>query len=51
MIRVGDELVKYLELHGFNVIHDTEIHDTDYTNSYADSKKTVEKYLEQYTSI
>ena len=51
MIRVGDELVKYLELHGFNVIHDTEIHDTDYTNSYADSKKTVEKYLEQYPSI
>lgn len=51
MIRVGDELVKYLELHGFNVIHDTEIHDTDYTNSYADSKKTVEKYLEEYPSI
>lgn len=51
MIRVGDELVKYLELHGFNVIHDTEIHDTDYPNSYANSRKTVEKYLEEYPSI
>lgn len=51
MVRVGDELVKYLELHGFNVIHDTEIHDTDYTNSYANSRKTVEKYLEEYPSI
>lgn len=51
MVRVGDELVKCLELHGFNVIHDTEIHDTDYTNSYANSRKTVEKYLEEYPSI
>ena len=30
MVRVGDELVKYLEKAGFVVIHDKAIHDTDY---------------------
>lgn len=51
MVRVGDEIVKYLELQGFNVIHDTEIHDTDYNKSYANSGKSVAKYLEEYPSI
>jgi stage II sporulation protein P len=51
MVRVGDELVKYLELAGFNVIHDTEIHDTDYNSSYDSSREVVEKYLEEYPSI
>lgn len=51
MVRVGDELVRYLESAGFNVIHDTEIHDDNYNSSYDSSRETVEKYLEEYPSI
>ena len=51
VVRVGDELALYLEKAGFTVIHDKEIHDTDYTKSYDSSRKTVEKYLEEYPSI
>lgn len=51
MVRVGDELVRYLEKAGFTVIHDTEIHDTDYNSSYDSSRESVEKYLEEYPSI
>jgi stage II sporulation protein P len=51
MVRVGDELVAYLEKAGFNVIHDREIHDTDYNSSYDSSREVVEKYLEEYPSI
>ncbi|MBQ7202618.1 MAG: stage II sporulation protein P [Eubacterium sp.] len=51
MVRVGDELVKYLEKAGFTVIHDRKIHDTDYNSSYDSSRETVEKYLEKYPSI
>lgn len=51
MVRVGDELVKYLELQGFNVIHDREIHDESYNDSYASSRKSIEKYLEEYPTI
>ena len=51
VVRVGDELVRELEKAGFKVIHDKRIHDTDYNSSYDDSRKSVEKYLEQYPSI
>lgn len=51
MVRVGDELVRYLEKAGFNVIHDTDIHDKDYNASYDSSRASMEKYLEQYPSI
>lgn len=51
MVRVGDELVKYLEKAGFNVIHDRKIHDTDYNASYDESRKVIEYYLEKYPSI
>lgn len=51
MVRVGDELVRYLEKAGFVVIHDTDIHDKDYNSSYDSSRKCIEKYLEQYPSI
>lgn len=51
MIRVGDELASYLEKHGFVVIHDTEIHDEEYNSAYDHSRRTVEKYLEEYPSI
>ena len=51
MIRVGDELTRYLEKHGFVVIHDTEIHDEEYNSAYDNSREVVEKYLEEYPSI
>lgn len=51
MVRVGDELVRYLEKAGFNVVHDTDIHDKSYNASYDTSRKCVEKYLEEYPSI
>ena len=51
MVRVGDELVKYLEKAGFVVIHDKAIHDTDYNSSYDSSRAVIEKYLEKYPSI
>lgn len=51
MVRVGDELCEYLRKMGFNVIHDTEIHDKNYTGAYASSRRTVEEYLEEYPTI
>lgn len=51
MVRVGDDLAKYLEKQGFNVIHDREIHDKDYNSSYDHSRVSIEKYLEQYPNI
>ena len=51
MVRVGDELVEYLEMQGFNVIHDTQIHDENYNGAYDSSRASIEKYLEEYPSI
>lgn len=51
MVRVGDELVKYLKMQGIGVIHDREIHDENYSGAYESSRKSVEKYLEEYPSI
>ncbi len=51
MVRVGDELCRYLEEMGFGVIHDTEIHDENYSGAYDSSRKSVEKYLEEYPTI
>lgn len=51
MVRVGMEIKEQLEKAGYSVIHDTEIHDTRYTGAYAHSRKSVEKYLEEYPSI
>ena len=51
MVRVGDDLVAYLEKAGFNVIHDRKIHDVDYNKSYDSSQEVVEYYLEKYPTI
>jgi len=51
MVRVGDELCRYLEEMGFGVIHDTEIHDENYSGAYDSSRKSIEKYLEEYPTI
>lgn len=51
MVRVGEELVSYLEKAGFVVLHDKTIHDTSYNAAYGSSKASVEKYLEEYPTI
>lgn len=51
MVRVGDELCEYLENMGIGVIHDTAIHDENYSGSYDSSRKSIEKYLEKYPTI
>lgn len=51
VVRVGDEIAHTLEQAGYTVIHDTVIHDTDYTGSYPHSRKTLEQYLEQYPNL
>lgn len=51
VVRVGDELCRYLELQGIGVIHDTEIHDSSYNASYDHSRQAVEHYLEEYPTI
>lgn len=51
MVRVGDDLCKYLNDMGINTIHDTQIHDENYTGAYKHSRKSVLKYLEQYPTI
>ncbi len=51
MVRVGDDLCKYLNANGINTIHDTEIHDENYTGAYKHSRKSVLKYLEEYPTI
>ena len=51
MVRVGDELVAYLEKAGFHVVHDRTIHDKSYNAAYDSSRKAIQKYLEQYPTI
>lgn len=51
MVRVGDEICRILEANGIGVVHDREIHDTSYNDSYDSSRKSVEEYLEKYPSI
>lgn len=46
--RVGTELEKQLQEYGFNVVHDTTLHDYPaYNGSYERSLKTVEKLLKE----
>ena len=47
MARVGKELAKYMEHYGYNVIHDTTIYDSSYSESYDRSLKGVAKLLEE----
>ena len=51
MVRVGDELCEYLEDMGIGVVHDTAIHDENYSGAYDSSRKSIEKYLEKYPTI
>ena len=48
VVKVGDELKKYLNNYGFNVIHNTTYHDyPTYSSSYGRSLKTVKEVLKQ----
>ena len=48
VVKVGEELKKYLNNYGFNVIHNTTYHDyPTYSNSYGRSLKTVTEILKQ----
>ena len=45
--RIGTELEKYMKHYGYNVIHDTTIYDSSYSESYDRSLKGVAKLLEK----
>ncbi len=51
MIRIGDEMAAVLSQYGISVVHDREIHDTDYNSAYENSGASAEAYLEKYPSI
>ena len=52
MVRVGNELKKYLEEKGFTVIHDTTCHDYPaYSGSYDRSYTTIQGVLNQNSNI
>ena len=49
---VGDEICKQLEAQGIGVIHARDIHDyPSYNGSYARSRETITRILEQYPTI
>ena len=51
MVRVGKAICEEIEKAGYQVIHDTEIHDLSYNGAYAHSRKKVEEYLKKYPAI
>lgn len=52
MVAVGNEIAQQLTQAGITTLHDTTLHDyPSYTGSYANSRATAEKYLQQYPSI
>ena len=52
MVSVGEALKAVLESYGIQVIHDCTLHDhPNYTGSYNASRKTVERYLQEYPGI
>lgn len=52
MVSVGQALATLLEENGIRVIHDKSLHDSpSYSDAYANSRTTAQKYLEQYPSI
>lgn len=51
IVRVGTEIADYLTESGYTVIHDKTIHDDNYSDSYPNSRKTVEKHLKEHPEI
>lgn len=51
MIRIGDEVAAVLSQYGISVLHDRQIHDTDYNSAYDKSYDSAAAYLEKYPSL
>ena len=51
MVRVGEAICEEIEKAGYQVIHDTEIHDLSYNGAYEHSRKKVKEYLKKYPTI
>ena len=51
MVRVGTAICEELEKSGVGYIHDTEIHDLQYTGAYDRSRVTIEEILKKYPTI
>lgn len=52
VVSVGAALAQALEAGGIGVIHDTTLHDhPSYSDAYAESRNTVQAYLDKYPSI
>lgn len=52
MIRVGNELEKYLKSGGINVIHDKTINDyPSYNDSYNKTERVIKQNLEKYPTV
>lgn len=52
MCRIGDIVSQKLEIYGIETIHDKTIHDyPTYQSSYTRAMKTIDKNMEQYSSI
>ena len=48
---IKENTEKYLSQYGISVLHDRQIHDTDYNSAYDKSYSSAAAYLEQYPSI
>lgn len=51
MVRVGKAICEQIEKAGYNVIHDTQIHDSSYNGAYAHSRQSIEKILKENPTI
>jgi stage II sporulation protein P len=51
VVRVGEELARYLEKDGIDVVHNGTINDYDYNSSYSKSLQTASVALKGYPSI
>ena len=52
MVRVGEEMARVFEEHGFTVVHDTNLYDYPaYNGAYDRSLEAAEYWLNQYPSI
>ena len=49
--RVGSAIAEELERAGFVVLHDTTVHDRQYTGAYDRSRQTVQGYLDRYPEL
>ena len=52
IVKVGEEMADIFRVHGYQVLHDTNLYDYPaYNGSYDRSKAAVEEWLRQYPSI